>query len=103
MRTRRAETTRNCGAAVAAHGADATEPGTFEPWLAGDRQTADSVAKARNPEQKGAFEVSQLVIIGGTGLIGSKLVKKLRETRPRRPYAASPDTGVNTLTGEGLD
>jgi hypothetical protein len=31
----------------------ATLFGTFEPWLAGDRQTADSVAKARNPEQKG--------------------------------------------------
>ena len=53
MQTRRAETKRNYGAAVAALFADATEAGTFEPWLAGDRQTADSVAKARNPEQKG--------------------------------------------------
>jgi hypothetical protein len=32
--------------------------GTFEPWLAGDRQTTDSVAKARNPNEMGAFEVS---------------------------------------------
>lgn len=43
----------------------------------------------------------KLVIIGGTGLIGTRLVKALRdhghEARP-----ASPDTGVNTITGEGL-
>jgi uncharacterized protein YbjT (DUF2867 family) len=43
----------------------------------------------------------KLVIIGGTGLIGSKLVTQLRE-RGHEAVAASPDTGVNTLTGEGL-
>jgi uncharacterized protein YbjT (DUF2867 family) len=43
----------------------------------------------------------KIVIIGGTGLIGSKLVKKLRE-RGDEAVPASPDTGVNTLTGEGL-
>src|SRR5688572_33374079 len=43
----------------------------------------------------------KLVIIGGTGLIGSKLVAKLRE-RGHDAVAASPDTGVNTITGEGL-
>lgn len=43
----------------------------------------------------------KLVIIGGTGLIGSKLVGKLRE-HGHEAVAASPDTGVNTLTGEGL-
>jgi uncharacterized protein YbjT (DUF2867 family) len=43
----------------------------------------------------------KLVIIGGTGLIGSKLVTKLRE-HGHEAIAASPDTGVNTLTGEGL-
>jgi len=43
----------------------------------------------------------KLVIIGGTGLIGSKLVKTLRE-QGHDAVAASPDTGVNTLTGEGL-
>jgi nucleoside-diphosphate-sugar epimerase len=42
-----------------------------------------------------------LVIIGGTGLIGSKLVTRLRE-RGHEAVAASPDTGVNPLTGEGL-
>src|SRR5258706_12477048 len=43
----------------------------------------------------------KLVIIGGTGLIGSKLVTKLRE-QGHQAIAASPNTGVNTLTGEGL-
>jgi uncharacterized protein YbjT (DUF2867 family) len=43
----------------------------------------------------------KLVIIGGTGLIGSKLVTKLRE-HGHDAVPASPNTGVNTLTGEGL-
>ena len=43
----------------------------------------------------------KIVVIGGTGLIGSKLVAKLRE-RGHEALAAAPDTGVNTLTGEGL-
>ena len=43
----------------------------------------------------------KIVVIGGSGLIGSKLVRKLRE-HGHQVTAASPDTGVNTLTGEGL-
>jgi uncharacterized protein YbjT (DUF2867 family) len=43
----------------------------------------------------------KIIVIGGTGLIGSKLVEKLREDG-HEPLAASPDTGVNTLTGDGL-
>jgi len=43
----------------------------------------------------------KIVVIGGTGLIGSKLVTKLR-AHGHEAVAASPDTGVNTLTGEGL-
>src|ERR1700730_18097051 len=43
----------------------------------------------------------KIVIIGGTGLIGSKLVKKLRETG-HEAVAASPNTGINSITGEGL-
>jgi len=43
----------------------------------------------------------RIVVIGGTGLIGSKLVKELRE-RGHEVIAASPASGVNTLTGEGL-
>jgi uncharacterized protein YbjT (DUF2867 family) len=44
----------------------------------------------------------KIVVIGGSGLIGSKLVARLRE-RGHEVVAASPETGVNTLTGEGLD
>jgi uncharacterized protein YbjT (DUF2867 family) len=43
----------------------------------------------------------KIVVIGGTGLIGSKLVEKLRKDG-HEPLAASPDSGVNALTGEGL-
>lgn len=43
----------------------------------------------------------KIVVIGGTGLIGSKLVNKLRE-QGQEVVAASPSSGVNTLTGEGL-
>src|SRR6476660_9951524 len=45
--------------------------------------------------------IMKLVIIGGTGLIGSKLVSRLRG-QGHEAAPASPDTGVNTLTGEGL-
>src|SRR5687768_13391676 len=44
---------------------------------------------------------TKIVVIGGSGLIGSKLVKKLNEDG-FDAVAASPDTGVNTITGEGL-
>ena len=43
----------------------------------------------------------KIVVIGGTGLIGSTLVTKLRE-RGQEVVAASPNTGVNSLTGGGL-
>ncbi|MCL8010059.1 SDR family oxidoreductase [Streptomyces sp. AS02] len=43
----------------------------------------------------------KVVVIGGTGLIGSKLVGKLNE-HGHEAVAAAPNTGVNTLTGEGL-
>src|SRR5467141_3156456 len=45
--------------------------------------------------------IMKIAIIGGTGLIGSKLVTRLRE-HGHQAVPASPDTGVNTLTGEGL-
>ena len=44
----------------------------------------------------------KILVIGGTGLIGSKLVKLLSE-QGHEAIAASPATGVNTITGEGLD
>jgi uncharacterized protein YbjT (DUF2867 family) len=43
----------------------------------------------------------KIVVIGGTGLIGSKLVRQLRE-HGHEAVAASPNTGVNSITGEGL-
>ena len=43
----------------------------------------------------------KIVVIGGTGLIGSKVVACLHE-EDHDAVAASPDSGVNTLTGEGL-
>lgn len=43
----------------------------------------------------------KIVVIGGSGLIGSKLVNKLRE-HGHEAVPASPNSGVNTLTGEGL-
>ena len=43
----------------------------------------------------------KIVVIGGSGLIGTKLVNNLRQ-RGHEVVAASPSSGVNTLTGEGL-
>jgi uncharacterized protein YbjT (DUF2867 family) len=43
----------------------------------------------------------KIVVIGGTGLIGSNLVERLTKAG-HEPLAASPNTGVNALTGEGL-
>jgi len=43
----------------------------------------------------------KIVVIGGTGLIGSKVVEKLK-AQGQEAVAAAPSTGVNTLTGEGL-
>src|SRR6202007_2492145 len=49
---------------------------------------------------KGRNEM-KIIVIGGSGLIGSKLVIKLRE-QGHEAIAASPNSGVNTVTGEGL-
>jgi uncharacterized protein YbjT (DUF2867 family) len=43
----------------------------------------------------------KIVVIGGTGLIGSKVVTKVRD-EGHEAVAASPNSGVNTVTGEGL-
>jgi uncharacterized protein YbjT (DUF2867 family) len=43
----------------------------------------------------------KIVVIGGTGLIGSRLVSRLRE-QGHEAVAASPDTGVDIITGQGL-
>src|SRR5262245_58165599 len=46
-------------------------------------------------------EVMKIVVIGGTGLTGSKVVEKLKQ-KGHEAIAAAPNTGVNTITGEGL-
>jgi uncharacterized protein YbjT (DUF2867 family) len=43
----------------------------------------------------------KIVVIGGTGLIGSKVVEMLKQ-KGHEAIAAAPNTGVNTITGEGL-
>ncbi|MGH6615394.1 SDR family oxidoreductase [Sphingomonas sp.] len=43
----------------------------------------------------------KIVVIGGTGLIGSRVVEKLKE-QGHDAFAAAPSTGVDTVTGEGL-
>jgi uncharacterized protein YbjT (DUF2867 family) len=50
-------------------------------------------------EQEGIL--MKIVVIGGTGLVGSQVVAKLTE-HGHEAIAASPNSGVNTLTGEGL-
>ena len=49
----------------------------------------------------GERDEMKIVVIGGSGLIGSRLVRMLGQ-HGHDPLAASPDTGVDTITGEGL-
>lgn len=58
---------------------------------------------ASSPEIPAAAgkENMKIIVIGGTGLIGTKLVKNLRED-VQEVVAASPSSGVNSVTGEGL-
>lgn len=44
----------------------------------------------------------RIVVVGGTGLVGSKVVHALRK-HGHDAIVASPDTGVNTITGDGVD
>jgi nucleoside-diphosphate-sugar epimerase len=62
------------------------------------RRSVRIVLRRRPPSYE--RNIRKLVVIGGTGLIGSKLVTRLREQGPEA-VAASPDTGVDTLTGKG--
>jgi uncharacterized protein YbjT (DUF2867 family) len=61
---------------------------------------ASETGSLRKSQSKGRT-IMKIVVVGGTGLIGSKLVKKLREAG-HDVVAASPNTGVNSITGEGL-
>ena len=55
----------------------------------------------KNRKQKHMNEKMKIVVIGGTGLIGKKVVNNLRH-RGQEVVAASPASGVNAFTGEGL-
>jgi uncharacterized protein YbjT (DUF2867 family) len=71
-----------------------------------NRQAILPLASARidgfeMPRSRMKETIMKIVVIGGTGLIGSKLVNKLRE-HGHEAVAAAPNTGVNTVTGEGL-
>src|SRR5690349_3503525 len=59
-----------------------------------DHPTRHSQEQSRRPNMK-------IVVIGGTGFIGSKTVERLRK-KGHEVIAASPNSGVNTITGEGL-
>ena len=62
--------------------------------------------KKEKPKNQGIINKTvpigmKIVVIGGTGLIGTKLVNKLRQSG-HEVVAASPASGVNTITGDGL-
>ena len=57
---------------------------------------------SRSPHTREREIIVKVVVIGGTGLIGSNLVKKFR-AHGHETVPAAPNTGVNTLTGEGLN
>src|ERR1700716_4287843 len=46
-------------------------------------------------------KIMKIIVIGGTGLIGTKLVNNLRQ-QGHEVVAASPSRGINSVTGEGL-
>jgi uncharacterized protein YbjT (DUF2867 family) len=67
------------------------------PFIRSRQQVAIRLSRRRDRERLNM----RIVVIGGTGLVGSKLVDTLSE-RGHDAVAAAPSTGVNTVTGEGL-
>src|SRR3984893_12171811 len=82
-------------------------PGAVPSGLAGDATggfdgldscgEAETMSSSNHP--KGRI-IMKIIVIGGTGLIGSKVVLDLLD-KGHNAVAASPNSGVNTLTGEG--
>src|SRR3954470_14987842 len=64
-------------------------------------QKPKALSKQSSEKQTDRNNTMKIVVIGGSGLIGTKVVSNLRQ-RGHETVAASPSTGVNTLTGEGL-
>jgi uncharacterized protein YbjT (DUF2867 family) len=63
--------------------------------------TSTATDRAVTKRQIMRGQVMKIVVVGGSGLIGTKLVKRLRDFG-HEAVAASPASGVNTITGEGL-
>src|SRR6266446_6831224 len=82
-------------------GTDADHTENCTMWLKRSISGSKLHRQFRIARVKHERTIMKIVVIGGTGLIGSKLVKKLRE-HGQEVVAASPTSGVNTLTGEGL-
>ena len=62
---------------------------------------AATVMKSKSFSSSNMNKHMKIVVIGGSGLIGTKLVNNLRQ-HGHEVVAASPSSGVNTITGEGL-
>jgi uncharacterized protein YbjT (DUF2867 family) len=65
------------------------------------RACAPDLGPAALARSRYRMEIVKIVVIGGSGLIGTKLVSRLRQ-KGHEVVAASPNSGVNTITGEGL-
>ena len=78
-----------------------SEHPTRQPFLMIGTPEAVSQNKGTPRHNEWERTIMTIVVIGGSGLIGSALVKKLREGG-QEVVPASPASGVNTLTGEGL-
>src|SRR5438046_5627837 len=74
---------------------------TNEPITKKDTTMKTKTSSNKTSSNKTRMNKMKIVVIGGTGLIGAKLVNNLQQ-RGHEVVAASPSSGVNTLTGEGL-
>src|SRR5206468_12901502 len=70
-------------------------------WRLHGRAAKPKVYEDRITNKPNTKMKTKIVVIGGSGLIGAKLVKNLRQ-QGHEVLPASPSSGVNTLTGEGL-
>jgi len=78
-----------------------SDPLALDPLSPIDSGARPIDGRASNSKHTSERHDMKIVVIGGSGLIGSKLVTKL-DGHGHEAVAASPDSGVNTLTGDGL-
>jgi uncharacterized protein YbjT (DUF2867 family) len=76
-------------------------PGSTHSQISVGNRTPLVLYQQKTDKRKYMNNKMKIVVIGGSGLIGTKLVKTLRE-RGHEVLPASPSSGVNTITGEGL-